>query len=123
MRRRRRVDNQRLRITHVRQVAREPKRVDDFSAHSRILAALYPEAQHAAKRIVPERLARQLVRSVRLEAGVSDPGDVLVLLEVPRERERVVAVALRAERERLEALQEEERGEGVERGAEIAQDL
>jgi hypothetical protein len=44
------------------------------------------------------------MRRVRLEAGIGDPGDFLVLFEVARERERVVAVALRAERECLEAL-------------------
>ena len=38
---------------------------------------------------------------VRLEARVGNPGDLLVLLEVPCESERVVAVTLRTERERL----------------------
>jgi hypothetical protein len=46
-----------------------------------------------------------------------------MLLEVTRERERILAVALRAEQERLETLQEEERGERVECCAQIAQDF
>ena len=123
MGRRRRVDHQRLRVAHVREVTCQPERVDDFGAYRRVLAALHPKVQHAAECVGPEHLERQLVRGVRLEAGVGDPGDLLVLLEVPRERERVVAVALCAEREGLEAHQEEERWEGVERGSEIAQDL
>ncbi len=121
--RRRRVDDQRLGVAHVRQITRQLERVDDFGTHRRVLATLHPKAQHAAECVGPERPERQLMRCVRLEAGVRDPGDLRVLLEVPRERERVVAVTLGAERERLEALQEEERGEGVERGADIAQDL
>ena len=61
------------------------------------------------------------MRRVRLETHVGDPGDLFVLLEVSRERERVVGVTLRAERERLQALQQEERAEGVEAGAQVAQ--
>ena len=102
--RRPRVDHQRLRVAHVRKVARQLERVDDFGAQRRVLAALHPEAQHAAERAGPERLERQLMRVVRLKAGVGDPGDLIVPLEVPRERECVVAVALRAERERFQAL-------------------
>lgn len=99
--RRPRVDHQRLGVAHVRKVTRQLERVDDFGADRCVLAALHSEAEHAAERVRPERLARQLVGVVRLEASVRDPGDLLVLLEVPRERERVVAVALRAERKRL----------------------
>ena len=99
--RRRRVDHQRLGVAHVRKITRQLERVDDFGAHRRVLAAVHSEAQHAAECIRPERLERQLVRLVRLEADVRDPGDLLVLLEVPRQSERVVAVALRTERERL----------------------
>lgn len=46
-----------------------------------------------------------------------------MLLEPLREEERVVRVPLRAQAERLEALDEEEGAEGIERGAEVAQDL
>jgi hypothetical protein len=57
---------------------------------------------------------------VRLEADVGNPGDFVVLLEVSRERERVVRVTLRTERERLEALQEKERAERIEGCAQIS---
>ena len=111
MGRARRVDHERLCVSDVRQVACQPERIDNFAAHR---LALHAKVQHAAKRVSPQRLQGQLVRRVRLEADVRHPRDLLMLLEVTRERERVLAVALRAERERLEALQEEERGERVE---------
>jgi hypothetical protein len=94
VRRRRRVYHQRLRIAHIRKVTRQPERVDDFCTYSRVLAAFNPKAQHTPKRVVPERLARQLMRHMRLEARIGYPCDLLVLLEEPRERKRVVAVAL-----------------------------
>jgi hypothetical protein len=58
MRRRRRLDHQRLCVAHVRKVARQPKRVDQFSAYGRVLPTFDPKAQHAAERAVPEHLAR-----------------------------------------------------------------
>ena len=44
-----------------------------------------------------------------------------MLLEVSRESKRVVGVALRTQRKRLQALQKEERAKGVEASAYIAQ--
>ena len=85
---------QRLCVAHVRKVTRQLERVDNFGANRRDLAALHPEAQHAAECVRPERLERQLMGGVRLEAGVGNPGDLLVLLEVLCESKRVVAVAL-----------------------------
>ena len=58
MRRRRRLDHQRLRVTQVRKVARQPKRIDHFSANRRVLPSFNPKAQHPAERAIPEQLAR-----------------------------------------------------------------
>jgi len=103
VRRRRRMDHERLGVADIGKVTRQPERVDDLTAHHRV-AALHAKAQHAPKRALPERPEGQLVRRVRHEAEVGHPGDLLVLFEVLRESERIVRVALRAERERLEAL-------------------
>jgi len=58
--------------------------------HYRCVATPHAKAQHATKRVLPERPEGQLVRRVRLEAEVGHPGDLLVLLEVLRESEGVV---------------------------------
>ncbi len=96
--RRRRVYHQRLRIAHVRKVTRQLERVDDFGAHRRVLAALHPEAQHATECVGPERLECQLVRGVRLEAGVGDPGDLLASRGTARARARCRSGAARGAR-------------------------
>ena len=64
-----------------------------------------------------------LVGRVRLEARVADPGDVVARLEPAGDRERVLAVALDPQRQGLEALEEQERVERAERGADVAQAL
>ena len=63
------------------------------------------------------------MRGVRLEAEVGDPSDLRVLLEPAGKRERVLAVPLAAEGERLEALEEEEGGKGAQARADIAEEL
>jgi hypothetical protein len=63
------------------------------------------------------------VGGVGLEPNVGNPGDLLVLLEVSSESERVFGMALRTKRKRLQTLQEEERGERVECSAQIAQNF
>jgi hypothetical protein len=83
------------------------ERIDDFAAHSCIITSLHAKAQHATKQAFPKRLERQMVRRVGLKAHVGDSGDLLVLLEVSREGERILGVAFHAKQERLEALHEE----------------
>ena len=119
--RRRGVDDKRLCVTHVGEVARQLERVDDLAANGRV--ALDAKREHAAVHILAEDLLRQLVRRVARQTGVAHPGNLLVFLKPLRERERVLAVTLDAERERLETLQEEEGGEGVHGRAEVAEDL
>lgn len=117
VRRRCRMDDERLCIANIRDEARQPERIDHLAAHRGIPTALYAEIQHSTKRAWPsERRERQRVGRVRLEAQVGDPGHLFVLFEVSRERERVVRVPLRPERERLEALQKEKRRDWAQRG-------
>jgi hypothetical protein len=123
VRRRRGVYHERLRIAHVCQVARELQPVHDLAPNLRVAAALDAKAEHAAERVLPQQPARERVRRVRLQAEVAHPRDLLVLLEPPRERQRIIAVPLPAQAERLEALQEQERAERVHARAEVAQDL
>src|SRR6266540_5533866 len=118
--RRRRVDDERLRVPDVGEVGGELHRVDPRLA--RLEPALDPEGEDRAEAVL-EVLARPLVVRVRLEAGVGDPRDLGVVLEPLRERERVLAVPLDAEGERLDPLQEEERVERRERGADVAEPL
>ena len=87
----------------------------------RRLAPLHAEGQDAAEAAV-EVLLRASVARMRREAGVADPGDGGVTLEVPREGERVLGVAPDPEVQRLEPLQEEERVEGGDAGAEVAEE-
>jgi hypothetical protein len=63
------------------------------------------------------------VAGVVLETWVRDPCDLLVVLEPLCERERVRGVALHTQAQGLEALDQLEGAEGVEAGAEVAQDL
>ena len=57
------------------------------------------------------------------QAGVVDPGDLRVLLEVLGDRKAFSECALHAQRQRLEPLQEQERVERRQRRAEVAQQL
>lgn len=63
------------------------------------------------------------MRRVALEPGVRDPADLGALLQVLRERERVLGVALRAQRQGLGAEQQLLGGKGVEVRAEVADNL
>jgi len=94
--------------------------VDDGDAG--LLAAADAEGEDAAEAALEVLLGR-VVGRVALEARVRDPRHLLVLFEPARQRERVADVALDAERERLEALDQLEGAERVEAGAQVAQDL
>ena len=87
-----------------------------------LAAAANAECQHAAEAAV--QVARRVrVGRVGLQARVADPRDARVLLQPARHRQRVGGVALDPQRERLEALQEQEAVEGAQGGAQVAQSL
>ena len=58
------VDHHRLPCRPHSQGDLQLEQVNDFSAYGCVLASLHPEAQHTAKCIVPEHLARQLMRGM-----------------------------------------------------------
>lgn len=115
------MDDERLRITYIRQVARQLQIIHNPARHTHI--ALDTEAQHATKRALPQQLQRNLVRRVRFQAQIRSPFHLGMLSQVSCQGQRVVAVALAAQAERLEALQQEEGAEGVEGGPDVAQGL
>ncbi len=118
MRRRGVVDRQRLRIADVREVAEQLKAVDEGLAS--LKAALYSERDERAA-AADEHLLRQFVVVVALQARVVHPGDGVVGLEVLGDLQGVLLVTLHSQRERLDALQDEEGVERRERGAGVAQ--
>src|SRR5580692_7963315 len=102
------MNRERLGVAHVREVRDELERVDEATAS--LGAALDPEAEDGARAARQVLLgARELL--ARLESRVVHPGHPLVFLEVARDGERVFRVAHDAQRQRLEALKEEERVE------------
>lgn len=88
MRCRRGVDNQRLRIADVGEIARQPQIIDDLAANGRIVR-LHAKAEHAAVLALPQVLLGDLVRRVVLQAGVGHPSDFGVRFEVLSQGERV----------------------------------
>eukprot|EP00966_Prymnesium_polylepis_P259505 5994158-Prymnesium_polylepis.1 len=118
MRRRRRVDRERLGVADVRDVREERERLDQLLAG--LLAALDAHDHHRAA-LALEVLLLQLVHLVALEAGVLDPLHLRVRLEELGHRERVRAVLLHPQRQRLDALQEYPRVVRRDRRAQVAQ--
>ena len=118
--RRRRMDDQRLRVADVRQQREDLDVVDEPAAG--LDAALDAERDDAAEAAL-QVLHGLLVGRVRLEARVADPGHLGPRLEPLGDRQRVLAVAGDPQRQRLEALEEQERVERAERGADVAQAL
>ena len=116
MRRRCRMYDKRLRVSDVGE-NREDLAVERVRETSGLIgAALDAEDDHSACAV-----REILLREFRLREGrILDPGDLRVLLEVLCDRERVFAVARDAERQRLDALEEDPRGIRRERRALVA---
>ena len=120
VRRRCRMDHERLCVADVRKVARQLHAVDE---PDRLLkSALDAEGQHASESM-RQIFLRQLVRRMILQTGIVHPRNRVVRLEPAGQFKRVVEVALHAKRERFEALQKHEGVEGADRRAKIAQPL
>ena len=109
-----RMDDQRLRVADVGQQA------EDLDASmSRAPASAPPLTPNVTMPPKPplEVLLGERVRRVRGEARVADPGDLRAGLQPLGDGQRVLAVALDAQRQRLEALEEQERVERAESAA------
>lgn len=113
------VDDQGLCVTDVGQVGRKLEVVDERGTLGGV--TLDTEAEHTSETVL-EVLLRERVRRMRGKTWVRDPGDARVGLEPLGEGECVVDVALHTQREGLETLEEEERAEWVEGGAEVAEE-
>ncbi len=114
----RRVAGQGLGVADVDQAHHQLQRVDEARAGG--AAALDAEGQ-ARRRAAPQVAPGQGVLGVVGEAGVFHPGHLRMLLQVAGYGEGVVAVALHAQRQGLQALQDEEGVERRERRAHVAQ--
>ncbi len=118
--RRGRVDDQRLGVADVGEQREDLDVVDEPTAG--LDAALDPEGDDATEATGQVTLG-ELVGRVRLETRIADPGHLGSALEPLGHRQRVLAVALDPQRQRLEALQEQERVERAERRADVAEAL
>ena len=83
-------------------------------------AAAHAEGHERAVAAAQHPVGDRVV-GARLEPRVVDPLDVRVPVEVPGDGERIGVVALHPQRQRLDALQEQERVERRERRAGVAQ--
>ena len=113
------MDDEGLHVGDVGEEAEDLEMVDEFLR--RLSAALDLEREDGDAAVGEIFLVERVIRMIR-ERGMVDLRDVRVLREVVDDLERVLDVALDAERERLRALQEQERVERRERRALIAQD-
>ncbi len=109
-----------LGVADVGQQAEELHAVDQAPAG--VHATLDPERDDAAEAAREVALGEFMAR-VGVEARVADPCDLGPLLQPLGDRQCVLAVTLDPQRERLEALEEQEGVERAERRPEIAETL
>ena len=112
------MDDQRLHVGHVRQQREQVQVVDEDTR--RVLAALDVEGEDGAG-AVREVLLVQLVVAAPLDGRVRDGLDLRHGLQVLDNLQRVLHVALDAQRQGLGALQQQERGERGQGGTGVAQ--
>lgn len=116
--RRCRVDDQRLRVADVGQVANQFQVVDDLS---RLFGVAFDaERQYAAEAVAQVFFCQRVVRTV-FEAGIIDAFDLRVFFEPLRDFQRVVDAALYSQRQRFEALQQLKGIERAQARSQIAQ--
>ena len=114
------MNDQALGIANVGQVREQLHRVDELPA--RLQAALDAEAHEAAEAFL-QILHRQLVARVLRQPRIRHPAYQRMLLQVPRDLQRVLAMLALAQRQRLQPLQEQERVERTEARPDVAQQL
>ena len=119
VRRRSRMDDERLDIRDIGQQAEDLEMVDELLG--RLSAALDLEREDGDTAVREVLLVELVVRMIR-QSRMVDLRDMRVLGEVVDDLEGVLDMALDAQRQRLRALQQQERIERRERCALIAQD-
>src|SRR5450755_640992 len=120
MRRARGMNNQRLRIAYVREVREELDMLDQALACFQ--SALDAEAQDGTVAVCVV-LLRQLVLRMAHEARIADPAHRRMGFEELGDALRVLTVALHAQWQRLQALQEEPGIERSRRRSQVTQQL
>src|SRR4051812_27891981 len=114
------MDDQRLGVADVGEQREDLDVIDEPAAG--IDATANTERDDPAEATVQVALGELMAR-MRGQAGVGNPGDLGLLLEPLRDRERILAMALDSQREGFEALQEEEGVERAERRSDVAEAL
>ncbi len=114
------MDDQGLGIADVGQVAGQLYRVDE--GPGRLVPARHAEGQHRPEPVAQVALG-QLMGGMGRQSGEAHPVDQRMCIQPPGQLEGIVDVALHPQRQRLQSLQEQERVEGTERGAEVAETL
>ncbi len=112
------MDGEAARVADIGDVVEQLQRVDEFAA--RVRAARQFEAEQPAIAAL-EIFVGAGAGLAGLDRGVDDRDDLGALRQPGGDRGRVLAMALDAQRQGFEALQDEEGVEGRERRAEIAQ--
>jgi hypothetical protein len=116
-----RMDDQAAHVADIGQVREKMERLDEALAiftHLRAFA-LEAEGENGA-RSLRQIFLRERVIGMAGQAGVGNPGDVFVLLQVAGDLLRVADVAIHAQRKRFQPLNEQERIHGRDAGADIA---
>ena len=114
VRRRCRMAGERLGVAEIDQPLEQLQRV------VKVLARVQPAddaERHQRARAAAEIFLRQRVIGIVGEAGVVDPGDARIVAQEFGDAARVLDVALDAQRHRLDALQQQERGQRRDHGA------
>ena len=117
----RRVDREAAHVADVGEVAEQLEAVDEVLAG--LEAALDAERDDRALAVAAGTSAPRSCHGLDSRPGYVDPLDLVARLEPLRDRERVLRVALHAQAQRLETLEEQERVERRDRGADVAQVL
>ena len=115
------VDDQRLRVAHIGQVAGELDALDELLAA--VTSALDAEGEDRAEQPFAVVLLGNVVAAVPRQACVVNPCHLVVVLQVASQRQGVLAVPLESEAEGFEA---EQQAPGIERAlaaAEVSQAL
>ncbi|EAU68636.1 hypothetical protein STIAU_5996 [Stigmatella aurantiaca DW4/3-1] len=116
----RRVDDERARVTDVRQQAPQLHPIDELAP--RIDAPLHPERDEPA-RALAQVLLRVGERGILLQPRVTHPLHAGMGAQPPRHRQRVLRVTLHAQLQRLQTEDEGMRIERAQRGPQVPQPL
>ena len=113
-----RVDDQRARIADIGEVREQLHVGDELDAG--VVAALQAEREDRAGAVRAIFLG-EVVIAVAGEPRIADPGHARMRRDPFRDRQRIVAVPLHAQRQRLDAVEEEKRIERRQSRADVAQ--